>query len=41
MDWIHVAENRNMRRVRLRKVMNLQVPLNSGNFFSTSVTFEF
>lgn len=33
-DWVLVAQDRDIRRGLLNTVMNLQIPHNSGNFFS-------
>jgi ribosome biogenesis protein Nip4 len=32
MDWIELAQDRDRWWVRVNEVMNLRVPLNSGNF---------
>jgi hypothetical protein len=34
MDWIDLVQDRDGRRAVINTVMNLRVPLNSGNFFN-------
>jgi hypothetical protein len=35
MDWIHLTQERDQWRVRVNTVMNLRVPENVWEFFST------
>jgi hypothetical protein len=35
MDWIELAQHRERWRALVTAVMNLQVPLNSGNFLTS------
>jgi hypothetical protein len=41
MDWINLAQDRDRRRALVKAVMNLQVPLNAGNFLSSLGRFNF
>jgi hypothetical protein len=38
MDWTDVAQDRDRWRALVNRVMSLQVPQNSGNFFSGCTT---
>jgi hypothetical protein len=35
MDWIDLAQDRDRRRAVVKKVMNMQVPQNAGNFLTS------
>jgi hypothetical protein len=35
VNWIHLAEDRDQWRSLLKTAMNLQVPQNTGNFFTS------
>jgi hypothetical protein len=38
VDWIHVVQDRDLRRVLVNMVINFHVPYNVGKFFSGQVT---
>jgi hypothetical protein len=41
MDWIDLAQDRDRWRVLMNTAMNLQVPLNAGNFLTSCETVSF
>jgi hypothetical protein len=41
MDWINLAQDRDRWRALVYTVMKLRVPLNAGNFLSSSGRFSF
>jgi hypothetical protein len=41
VDWIHLAEDGDQYWALVNTIMNLQVPLNAGNFLNRCATVSF